>query len=103
MPSRLENALPLFISVREWIGSVLISGLTFNFIEVKVKGRHTAQSELFILKKDILTQKRHCEVNIIIAMNEMFKLAVFNIQHQNSNREDFFAFIVFFALSCRKD
>ena len=100
MPSRLENALPLFISVREWIGLVVISGLTFNF---KVKGRHTAQSELFILKKNIFTQKRHCEVSIIIAMNEMFKLAVFNIQHQNSNRADFFAFIFFFALSCRKD
>ena len=79
MPCRLENALPLFISVREWIGSVLISGLTFNFIQVK--GRHTAQSELFILNKNILTQKRHCEVSIIIAMNEMFKLAIFNIQH----------------------
>ena len=33
----------------------------------------------------------------------MFKLAVFNIQHLNSNREDFFAFIFFFALNCRKD
>ena len=83
MPSRPENALSLLISVKEWIGSVLISGLTFNFIQVKVKGRHTAQSELFILKKNILTQKRHCEVSIIIAMNEMFKLAVFNIHHLN--------------------
>ena len=26
----------------------------------------------------------------------MFKLAVFNIQHLNSNREDFFAFIFYF-------
>ena len=55
------------------------------------------------LKKIILTQKRHCEVSVIIAMNQMFKLAVFNIQHLKSNRDDFFAFIFFFALSCRKD
>ena len=27
----------------------------------------------------------------------MFKLAVFNIQHLNSNRQDFFTFIFFFA------
>ena len=33
----------------------------------------------------------------------MFKLPVFNIQHLNSNREDFFALIFFFALNCRKD
>ena len=56
-----------------------------------------------ILRKIILTQKRDCEVSIVIAMNQMFKLAVFNIQHLNSNREDFFAFIFFFALNCRKD
>ena len=69
MSSKLENALPLFISVRKWVGSVLTSGLTFNFTQVKVKGRHASQSELYILKKIILTQKRHCEVSIIIAMN----------------------------------
>ena len=51
MPSKLENALPLFISVREWVGSVFTSGLTFNFTQVKVKGRHASQSELYILKK----------------------------------------------------
>ena len=67
MPSKLENTLPLFISVRKWVGSVLTSGLTFNFTQVK--GRHASQSELYILKKIILTQKRHCEVSIIIAMN----------------------------------
>ena len=68
MPSKLENALPaLFISVRKLVGSVLTSGLTFNFTQVK--GRHASQSELFILKKIIFTQKRHREVNIIIAMN----------------------------------
>ena len=37
MPSKLENALPLFISVRKWVGSVFTSGLTFNFTQVKVK------------------------------------------------------------------
>ena len=56
-----------------------------------------------ILKKIILTQKRDCEVSIVIAMNQMFKLAVFNIQHLNSNREDFFTFVFFLALNCRKD
>ena len=38
-----------------------------------------------------------------VNFTSMFKLAVFNIQHLNSNREDFFAFIFFFALNCRKD
>ena len=37
MPSKLELALPLFISVRKWVGSVFNSGFTFNFTEVKVK------------------------------------------------------------------
>ena len=70
MPSKLENSLPLFISVREWVGSVLISGLKFNFTQVKVQGRPASQSELYTLKKIILTQKHHCaEVSIIIAMN----------------------------------
>ena len=67
MPSKLENTLPLFISVRKWVGSVLTSGLTFNFTQVK--GRHASQSELYIVKKIILTQKHYCEVSIIIAMN----------------------------------
>ena len=52
----IENALPLFTSVREWVGSVLTSGLKFNFTQVKVKGRHASQSEIYILKKIILTQ-----------------------------------------------
>ena len=43
MSSKLENALPLFISVRKWVGSVLTAGLTFNFTRVKVKGRHASQ------------------------------------------------------------
>ena len=59
----------MFIRVREWVGSVLTSGLPFNFTQVKVKGRHASHSELYILKKIILTQKRHCEVSINIAMN----------------------------------
>ena len=101
MPSKLENPLPLFISVRKWVGLVLTSGLAFNFTQVKVKGRHASQSELYILKKFILTQKGHCEVSIIIAMNYIFKRAVFNIQHLNSNWEDFLAFILFFVLNCR--
>ena len=69
MPSKLKNTLPLFTSVRKWVGSVLTSGPTFNFTQVKVKGRHASHSELHILKKIILTQKHHCEVSIIIAMN----------------------------------
>ena len=68
MPFKLENVLPLIISVREWVGSVLTSGLTFNFTQVKVKGKNTSQSELYILKRIILTQKRHCEVSNILAM-----------------------------------
>ena len=51
MPTKLENTLPLFISVRKWVGSVLTSGLTFSFIQVKVKGMYASQSELYILKK----------------------------------------------------
>ena len=57
MSSKLENALPLFISVRKWVGLVLTSGLTSIFTQVKVKGRYASQSELYILKKIILTQK----------------------------------------------
>ena len=83
MPSKLENPFPLFISARKWVGLVLTSGLAFNFTQVKVKGRYASQSELYILKKIILTQKRHCEV--IIAMSYIFKRAVFNIQYLNSN------------------
>ena len=68
MPSKLENALPLFISVREWVGSVLTSGLTFNLLKLKLKVGMPHKVN-FNLKKIILTQKRHCEVSIIIAMN----------------------------------
>ena len=68
----MTSALPLFISVRKRAGSLLTSSLTFNFTQVKVKGRHASQSEFYILKKNILTQKCHCEVSVIIAMNEMF-------------------------------
>ena len=52
----IENALLLFTSVREWVGSVLTPGLKTNFTQVKVKGRHASQSEIYILKKIILTQ-----------------------------------------------
>ena len=71
MPPKLENALPLFISLRKWVGSVLTSSLTFNFTQVKVKSRYASQSELYIFTvyKIILTQKRHREVSIIIVMN----------------------------------
>ena len=69
MPSKLENALPLYISVREWVGLELTSGLAFNFTQVIVKGRHASQNELYILKTIILTKKHHYEVSIIIAMN----------------------------------
>ena len=44
MPSKLENALPLFISVRKWVGSVFTSGITFNFTQVKVKKVGMSQS-----------------------------------------------------------
>ena len=38
MQSKLENALPLFISVRKLVGPVLTSGLTFNFtLKLKLK------------------------------------------------------------------
>ena len=37
MPSKLENALSLFISVGKWVGLVFTSGLTFNFTQVKVR------------------------------------------------------------------
>ena len=82
MLSKLENALPaLFISVRKLVGSVLTSGLIFNFTQVKIK------------------------VGMPHRVNptSMFKLPAFNIQHLNSNREDFSAFIFSFALNCRKD
>ena len=35
-------------------------------------------------------------------MNYMFKLAVFNIQHLNSSREDFFAFIFFLSIKMQE-
>ena len=65
MQSKLENALPLFISVSKRVGSGLTSGLKFNFNQV----RHGSQSELYILKKIIITQKHHCEVSILRAMD----------------------------------
>ena len=65
MSSKLENALLLFISVRKWVGSVFTSGLTFNFLlKLKLKMRYASQSELYILKKLILTLKRYYEVSI---------------------------------------
>ena len=64
MPTKLENALPLFISFRKWVGSVLTSGLTFNFTRVKVKGRHASQSELYILKNLSLLKN----VNVKLAL-----------------------------------
>ena len=52
MLSKQENALPaLFISVRKLVVSVLTSGLTFNFTQVKVKRKHASRSELYITKK----------------------------------------------------
>ena len=36
------------------------------------------------------------------AMNKMFKPAVFNIQHLNSNREDFFTFIFLFCIKLQE-
>ena len=49
MPSKLENALPLFISVRKCVGSVLTSGLTLTFTQIKVKDRYASQSEHFLV------------------------------------------------------
>ena len=38
MPSKLENTLPLIISVRKWVGSVFTSGLLRSILlKVKVK------------------------------------------------------------------
>ena len=37
-----------------------------------------------------------------VNFTSMFKLAVFNIQHLNSNREDFFAFIYYYYYFCIK-
>ena len=65
MPSKLEKALPLFISVRKWVDSVFTSGLTFNFTQVKVKKVGMPHR----VRKIILTQKRYCEVSIIIVIN----------------------------------
>ena len=65
----IENALLLFTSVREWVGSVLTSGLKINFTQVKIKGRHASQSEIYDLKKNYPHSKCHCEVSIIIALN----------------------------------
>ena len=48
MRSKLENAIPLFISVRKWIGSALTSGLKFNFTQVKVKVRYASQGEAYL-------------------------------------------------------
>ena len=97
MTSKLKHSTPLCISVRKWVGSVLNSGLTFNFTQVK--GRYASQSKLYILRKTIFTQK-HCEVSIIITMNEMFNLAVFNIQHFKSRR---FLQIYFFLCIKRQE
>ena len=70
MPSKLENSLSLIISVSEWVGSVLSSGLTFNLTQLKLKLKVDMLTEQTLhVKKIILTQKRHCEVSIIIAMN----------------------------------
>ena len=44
--------MPFFVSVRKSVGSVLTSSVTFNLTQVKVKGRHASQNELYILKKN---------------------------------------------------
>ena len=64
MPSRLENSLPLSISVRKWVGSVLTSGLTLNFTRVKVKGRYALQIDFYILKK--LSSFKNVIVNLAL-------------------------------------
>ena len=72
MPSKLENSLSLIISVSEWVGSVLSSGLTFNLTQLKLKLKLKVDmltEQTLHVKKIILTHKRHCEVSIIIAMN----------------------------------
>ena len=78
--------------------TVHFKSFTFNFTQVKnKKGRYASQSELYILKKIILTQKCYCEVSIVIAINQLFKLAVFGIQHLNLNR-DWRALCIYFFL-----
>ena len=65
MPSKLENALPLFISVRKWVGSVFTSGLTFNLTQVRVKKVGMPHRVNFTFKKKLSSLK-----------NTMVKLAL---------------------------
>ena len=64
MSSKPENALPLFISVRKWVGSVLTSGLTLNFTQVKVNGMPHRVNFSYILKK--LSSLKHAIVKLAL-------------------------------------
>ena len=66
MSSKLENTLPLFISVRKWVGSVLTSGLTLNFTQVKVKGRHASQSDRTLHLKKKLSSLKNAIVKLAL-------------------------------------
>ena len=69
MHSKLGNALPLFINVRKWVDSLLISGLLHNFTQVKGKEVCLTEWNLHLKKIILLTQKCYCEFDIILAIN----------------------------------
>ena len=77
MPSKLGNALPLFINVRKWIGLLLTSSLLHNFTQVKVK--------------------EACLTELLL------KRAMSSVHHLKSNPEELFAYIFFFTLNYSKD
>ena len=57
MHSKLGNALPLFINVRKWVGSLFNSGLFYNFTQVKVKELCLIEWTLHLKKFILLTKK----------------------------------------------
>ena len=102
MPSKLENAFPLFINARKWVGSSFTSGLLHDLTQVKVKEVYHTEWTLHLKKFILPTQKCYCEVGIIIIINLLFKLAVSSIHHLNSNREKLFAYIFFLYIKLQE-
>ena len=64
MASKLEKSLPLLISVRKWVGSVLTSGLTFTFTQVKVKGRYASPHGLSFTSEKKLSSLKNAIVKL---------------------------------------
>ena len=90
MPSKLGNALPLFIIIIIQgchVGPLITSGLLHNFTQVKVKKVCLTNSTLHLTNIILLTQNCYCEVGVIIAIDQLLKLAVSTIQHLKSNQE----------------